>query len=105
MVRNPNVIDYDVITVSTTADDLLALGALTSLPTTAKSFVGVLETATIRARGDGTDATASEGVLINPGDVISLSESELQLMTFIRDGGTDGVIRGHYYDVEVGELP
>jgi len=104
MVRNPNVVDYDVITVADTANDIISLGALTALPTSAKSFTGVLETAGIRARGDGTDPTASEGVLISPGAVIYLSSSDIANMKFIRDTSTSGVIRGHYYDVEVGPL-
>lgn len=104
MSRNPQVADYDVITISTSADDILALGALSTYPTGMKSFVGVLETAAVRARGDGTSPSASEGVLINPGDTVYLSETEIRETEFIRDGSTDGVLRGHYYKAEVTDL-
>tara|TARA_R100000306_G_C4338734_1_gene124098 strand:+ start:112 stop:438 length:327 start_codon:yes stop_codon:yes gene_type:complete len=94
-----SVVDYAAITVANSAGTILGLASI-SLPTSAKSFVGTLETAPIRARGDGTSPTTSEGVLLNAGDTIVLSESEINNMEFIRTTSTSGVIRGHFYSIE-----
>jgi hypothetical protein len=104
MPRNPNVVDYDVVTISSTANDIVTLGGLSARPKPAQSFIGILETAAVRMRGDGTDPTATEGVLVNLGEPVLLSSSEIDLMKFIRVGGTPGVLRGHYYDVESSDL-
>ena len=49
--------------------------------------------------------TAAEGQLIGVGDIIYMTESELEKTTFINDSaGTSGFIRGHFYDVEVPNL-
>ena len=99
MPRQYSVVDYAAITVANSAGTILGLASI-SLPTSAKSFVGTLETAPIRARGDGTSPTTSEGVLLNAGDTIVLSESEINNMEFIRTTSTSGVIRGHFYSIE-----
>jgi len=39
-------------------------------------------------------------VLIASGKRIVLSESEIASAEFIRDGSSDGVIKGHYYNIE-----
>ena len=104
--RNPNVVDYTSVTVDGTAATIFTLTSalVTSKTGLMKCFVGVLETAAIRARGDGTAVTAAEGQLIGVGDVIYMTESELERTTFIADTGTSGYLRGHFYDVEVPNL-
>ena len=104
--RNPNVVDYTSVTVDGTAANIFSLTSalVTSKTGLMKCFVGTVETAAIRSRGDGSDATAAEGQLISAGDVIYLTESELEKTTFIADTGTSGFIRGHFYDVEVPNL-
>lgn len=107
MASGYNVADYVSSTIAGTAGTILALadgGAITK-PASAKSFVGFLETAQIRARGDGTAPTSTEGVVTNVGDRMVLSESEIGLMQFIRTGATSGVIKGHFYTLEAGGLP
>jgi hypothetical protein len=92
-----NVVGFESLTVSNSAVGL-------TLPTGAKSFVGKLETADIRARGDGTAPTASVGVLIETGEVMVLADSEVNRSRFIRVGGSDGTLQGHYYSVEASAL-
>ena len=67
--------------------------ALTGGVTGAKSFVGTVETAAIRMRGDGTNPTTSEGQLFDAGSVIVLAESDFDTAKFIRDTSTSGVLR------------
>lgn len=98
MARQPVVLGYETLTVAASAL------ALTGGVTAAKSFVGKLETAQIRARGDGTDPTSSEGVIIDIGDIVYLSETEIAKTKFIRTGSTSGVLKGHFYNVEVDVL-
>ena len=105
--RNPNVVDYTSFEVANTAANIFNLTSalVTSKTGLMKCFVGVLETAAVRARGDGTAVTAAEGQLIGVGDIIYMTESELEKTTFINDSaGTSGYIRGHFYDVEVPNL-
>lgn len=104
--RNPNVVDYTSFEVANTAANIFNLtdALVTSKTGLMKCFVGTVETAAIRARGDGTAVTAAEGQLISPGDVIYMTESELERTTFIADTGTSGYLRGHFYDVEVPNL-
>jgi hypothetical protein len=104
--RNPNVVDYTSVEVDGTAANLFNLtDKLVSAKTgMMKCFIGTVETAAIRSRGDGTDPTAAEGQLIGVGDIIYMTESELEKTTFIADTGTSGFIRGHFYDVEVPNL-
>jgi hypothetical protein len=89
-----NVVGYETLTVAASAVSLT--GATTGL-----SFVGRLETAQIRARGDGTAPTSSEGVLINVGDSVVLSESEIRATEFIRTGSSSGVLKGQFYSTDV----
>ena len=103
MSRQPQALDYTSGTVSNSAVTILGMGSalITTIPTGARSFVGVVESASIRARGDGTAPTASEGQLIASGDTIYLGESEFTSMEFIRVTSTDAEVRGHFYNVEV----
>lgn len=95
MPRQWQIAGYETLTIADTAV------ALASVPTTlAKSFLGTLETAQVRMRGDGSAPTSSEGELLDVGTRILLSESEFANTKFIRTGGTSGVLKGHYYSVE-----
>ncbi len=91
-----NVVGYESLSVTDTAS------GLTSRPNAARSYVGRVETADIRYRGDGTAPTAGEGVLLQVGDIFVLNDSEIDRTKFIRKGSTSGVIRGHYYSTEAG---
>ena len=64
MSRQPQALDYTSGTISDSAVTIFEMGSalITSIPTGARSFVGVIESAAVRARGDGTAPTASEGV-------------------------------------------
>lgn len=88
-----NVVGYETLTIAASAVSLTKL-------TTSKSFVGTLETAQVRARGDDTDPTSSEGEIIDVGDRVVLSDSEIERTAFIRTGSTSGVLKGHYYSIE-----
>jgi hypothetical protein len=102
MSRQPQAVDYTSVTIAGSAINIFGNDALvTSAPTGARSFVGTLETAAIRARGDGTDPTGSEGILIGSGDQVYLGETEFNQMKFIRDTSTSGILKGHFYNVEV----
>ena len=103
MARQPQALDYTSGTISNSAVTIFGMGSalVTSAPTGARSFVGTIESAAVRARGDGTDPTGSEGMLIGNGDQIYLGESEFSSMEFFRDTSTDAKLRGHFYNVEV----
>ncbi len=103
MARQPQALDYTSGTVSNSAVTILGMGSalISTIPTGARSFVGVVESAAIRARGDGTAPTDAEGQLIASGDTIYLGESEFTSMEFIRVTSTDAEVRGHFYNVEV----
>jgi hypothetical protein len=98
-----NIKDYGSYTITNTGGNLYSFadsGSPSTKPTGAKSYVGILETAAIRTRGDGTTPTTTEGTLVNPGQIMALSESEFDgILEFIRTGGTSGVLKGHFYDV------
>ena len=66
MSRQPQALDYTSGTVSDSAVTILGMGSalISTIPTGARSFVGVVESAAIRARGDGTSPTGNEGQLI-----------------------------------------
>ena len=88
-----NVVGFQSLTIDGTARKLTAV-------TVARSFVGRLETAQVRGRGDGNDPTSSEGVLIEIGDIVVLSSSEIDRTAFIRTGSTSGILKGHFYSAE-----
>ena len=88
------ILGYESLSVAASAV------ALTGGVTGAKSFVGTGETGAIRMRGDGTDPTTSEGQLFDTGSVIVLSESDIVSAKFIRDTGTSGVLKGHFYNAD-----
>ena len=106
MATNPSVVRYLAATIADTAGTVLALadGAPVTHTGAFRSFVGVLETAQVRARGDGTIPSTTEGEVINPLAIIYLSESDLQKMQFIRTGATSATLKGHIYNVTLPEL-
>ena len=95
MPRDYNAVGFEALSITGSA------GALTSLPSRGRCFVGTLEPAQARARGDGTSPTTTVGVLIDVGDQVALTHSELRGMKFIRTGSTSGTLSGHYFDVEL----
>ena len=105
--RNPNVVDFTsgTIVATGTGINLFNMGSalVTSKTGLMKCFIGVLETISVRARGDGEDGSASVGQLISVGDVIYLTESELEKTTFVATTSTAN-LAGHFYDVEVSNL-
>ena len=103
MSRQPQALDYTSGTISNSAVNIFEMGSalISSAPVGARSFVGTIESAAIRARGDGSAPTISEGQLIGSGDVVYLGESEFSSMEFIRQTSTDAELRGHFYNVEV----
>ena len=103
MSRQPQALDYTSGTISSSAVTIFEMGSalITSAPTGARSFVGTLESAAVRARGDGSAPTGSEGQLIGNGDTVYLGESEFSSMEFFADTSTDAQLRGHFYNVEV----
>ena len=106
MSRQPQALDYTSGTISDSAVTIFEMGSalISSAPTGARSFVGTIESAAVRARGDGTAPTTSEGQLIGSGGIVYLGESEFSSMEFIRDTSTDAELRGHFYNVEVDVL-
>ena len=106
MSRQPQALDYTSGTISTAAVTIFEMGSalITEAPTGARSFVGTIESAAVRARGDGTAPTGNEGQLIGSGAIVYLGESEFSSMEFIRDASTDAELRGHFYNVEVDVL-
>lgn len=90
------VIGYESLTIAASS-----VGLSAASPVVPKSFVGVLETAQVRFRGDGTAPTATEGVVMEVGDQITLTADEIVNMRFFRTGGTSGVLKGHFFDVEI----
>lgn len=90
-----NITGYESLSItSAEAVKLTRVGA-------AKSFVGRLETASVRFRGDDTAPTTSEGVLLRANDLIVLNDSEIDRAQFIAEG-TTATLRGHYYSTEAG---
>lgn len=101
MADNPSVVRYLAATIADTAGTVLGLadGGAVTYTGAMRCFVGVLETAQVRARGDGTIPSTTEGVVIDPLTIVYLSESELQLMQFIRTTSTSATLKGHIYNV------
>ena len=101
MPRAITPIDYVSFTITDTAGDLFSF-ADAGMPTsmgTAQCFRGHLETADIRVRMDGTAVTSSEGELLEAGDDLLLDQNMIASGSWVRDGGTSGVLKGHLYNV------
>lgn len=107
MARNINAEDYGSYTITGTAAKFLSFadsGSPSTIPSQARSFKGRVETASFRARDDGTNPTASEGELREVGEDVILSHSMLDTGVFIRTGSTSAVVKGHFYNVEAAVL-
>lgn len=106
--RNPYTLDYGSYTITGTAGTLLSFadtGMPSTIPTGAQCFVGRLETADIRMRFDGTAPTSTEGQLVQVGDILYIPASHLlTASSFIRTTATSGVLKGHFWNVELPNL-
>ena len=81
--------DYESVTVADTAIGFTALtyGTNTHALITA-------ETAQMRYRADGTNPTAAEGHILNPGDVVTLTSlADITAFRAIRTGAVSGVLK------------
>lgn len=58
-----------------------------------------VETAQIRWRDDGTDPTASVGMLMSPGDPPMVYTGSLSAIKFIRVGATSGTLNAATYTI------
>ena len=101
--------DFGSYTITDTAGSLFSFAdsgspaSLRALSSATKCFAGTLETAGVRFRADGTLPTTTEGELFSSsggGDRIILSLAELEDGRWVRATATNGVIKGHFYDVE-----
>jgi hypothetical protein len=107
MVRNINAVDYGSYTITGTAGKFLSFadsGSPSTMPKGALSYKGRVETASFRARDDGTNPTASEGELKEVGDDVIFDSSMLDHGVYIRTGSTSAVVKGHFYNVEASVL-
>ena len=105
-MADPSVVQYLSATIAGTAGSILALadGGAVTRTGAMRSFVGRLETGQLRARGGATAPTATEGELVEIGDIVRLTESELGGMQFIRTGPS-GVLKGHIYSLPLALVP
>jgi hypothetical protein len=90
-----NAANYESVTVANTAIGLTA-------GTYGANIYALItcETAQIRFRIDGTNPTASEGHILNPGDILKLdSNADIAAFKAIRTGATSGVIKVSYSGV------
>lgn len=86
-------VDFEAITVSTTA---IGLTAAKSQAAVAAEIT--VENGPVRFRTDGTAATATVGHLLSDGDVLYLDNiSDMTSLSMIRDGATDGDISVSYF--------
>lgn len=91
------VMSYESVAVAGTA---IGFAAATIRPSTTEPAVafcsGRLETAQIRFRFDGTDPTASEGILLEVGEILDIrGATNIQRLRMIRTGGTSGTFKAH----------
>ena len=74
-----------------------ALGFTAATFTNAIMAVAKVEGAQIRYRTDGTDPTATVGVIADPGDMITVwGSSDLNSIRFIRTGGVSATLNTEY---------
>ena len=101
-----NNVDYSTLTVTDTAQ-VLATAASPVLASQAHGAVISVEAAPVRWRDDGTAPTASEGHLLNVGDVLTFDswsvpnvnwKQVLKAIQFIRTTGTNGLLKISWYD-------
>ena len=88
------VITYESITVAGTAIGITATITNPAGQPQQNGCTARLETAQVRYRWDGTDPTASEGMLFEVGDVLTIGNNEdARAIRFIRTGATSGVLK------------
>jgi hypothetical protein len=91
-----DLVTYESITVAATA---VGFTTTTTNPagTSQMSQCSLrLETAQVRFRWDGQAPTATEGVILDIGDVLAIrSNEDARRMLFIRTGATSGVLKAH----------
>lgn len=91
-IQGLNPTAYESITVAGTA---IGLTAATHLK--AQHAIITVETAQVRVRFDGTAPTATEGHIVDVGDVIHLNTgSQMTKFKAIRTGTTSGVLKVTY---------
>ena len=93
-------VDYGTFTITATAAKLFTFadaGHPSTLPTGGDSFMGKLQTAPVRVRYDGAVPTASEGELIDIGDVVILSANMINNCDVRCTGSTSAKLKGHFY--------
>lgn len=92
MVKGTYYDTFESITVSGAAGGLTS-GTIAGM----KSALITVETAQVRFTLDGTTVTATAGHLLEVGDVLELdSFNSMELVSFIRTGGTSGTLRCSY---------
>ncbi|HXG71684.1 MAG TPA: hypothetical protein VNJ04_13840 [Gemmatimonadaceae bacterium] len=88
-------IAYESLTVGATAVGL-AFSTLNHDGRQIRRCAGRLETAQVRYRFDGTNPTATEGIVVEIGDWLEIDRHEVATAArFIRTGATSGVFRVH----------
>jgi hypothetical protein len=101
---NCSVTGFTTLDISSSVVKLLDDGLASSLPAGTKSFQGHLETADIRVRMDGSNASATVGELVLKDGRIALTDEQCRNATFIRDASTDAKLQGHFYSCELSEI-
>lgn len=91
IVEGGKPVGYEQLAVSSTAVSL-------TVPLRANTATLVIETDSVRYRDDGTDPTASVGMLLYPGQSIQIqSKDMLNAVKFIRVT-SDAVVNVSYYE-------
>lgn len=91
---NAAPIAYQQITVTNTA-----IGISAPTKTGANAAMLQVEAAQIRWRDDGTDPTASVGMLMSPGDPPFPYSGNLSAIKFIRVSATSGTLNASLYSI------
>jgi hypothetical protein len=68
-----------------------------TIPSGAHSFYGRVETADVRLRSDGTNATTGTGILVAANEFVLIGDEELNRHSFHAASGTTATLQGHYY--------
>mgnify|MGYP001579971841 FL=1 len=101
-----NNLDYSTLTVTGSAQ-VLATACSPVMPSQTKGAVITVEGAPVRWRDDGTAPTATEGQLMNVGDVLTFDswtvpeqnwKQILRAIQFIRTTATSGLLKISWYD-------
>ncbi len=89
--------DYESITVDNTSGGVgFTVGKLTTTPRPKRVYISV-ETAQVRYRYDGTAPIATEGHILNPMDILTISGiHNMNNFKAIRTGATSGVLKVTY---------